>query len=97
MSGEQQQSMRVVAFRGPYKVAVEERPVPRIQDARDVVVKVKYTALCGSDLHVYRGIEPNGEGVVMGHEVTGVVVEVGDEVRSVKKGDSVVSAFTTSW
>ncbi|RAK75625.1 alcohol dehydrogenase family protein [Aspergillus fijiensis CBS 313.89] len=96
MSGEQQQSMRVVAFRGPYKVAVEERPVPRIQDARDVVVKVKYTALCGSDLHVYRGIEPSGEGVVMGHEVTGVVVEVGDEVRSVKKGDSVVSAFTTS-
>lgn len=50
-----------------------------------------------SDLHVYRGIEPSGEGVVMGHEVTGVVVEVGDEVRSVKKGDSVVSAFTTSW
>ena len=40
-------TMRAVVFRGPYKVAVEERPVPRIQDAGDIVVKVTYTALCG--------------------------------------------------
>lgn len=39
--------MRAVVFRGPYKVAVEERPVPRIQDAGDILVKVTYTALCG--------------------------------------------------
>ena len=50
-----------------------------------------------SDLHVYRGIEPSGTGYVMGHEVTGVVVETGDAVQSVQKGDKVVSAFTTSW
>ncbi|RAL07493.1 alcohol dehydrogenase family protein [Aspergillus homomorphus CBS 101889] len=96
MSADQKTTMRAVVFRGPLKVAVEERPVPRVKEAGDVVVKVAYTALCGSDLHVYRGIEPAGQGVVMGHEVTGVVVEVGDAVRSVKKGDSVVSAFTTS-
>ncbi|GAQ39122.1 alcohol dehydrogenase [Aspergillus niger] len=89
-------TMRAVVFRGPYKVAVEERPVPRIQDAGDILVKVTYTALCGSDLHVYRGIEPSGTGYVMGHEVTGVVVEAGDAVQSVQKGDKVVSAFTTS-
>ncbi|GCB17629.1 probable zinc-binding alcohol dehydrogenase Rv1895 [Aspergillus awamori] len=82
-------TMRAVVFRGPYKVAVEERPVPRIQDAGDIVVKVTYTALCGSDLHVYRGIEPSGTGYVMGHEVTGVVVETGDAVQSVQKGDKV--------
>ena len=40
-------TMRAVVFRGPYKVAVEERPVPRIQDAGDILVKVTYTALCG--------------------------------------------------
>jgi threonine dehydrogenase-like Zn-dependent dehydrogenase len=46
---------------------------------------------------VYRGIEPAGTGFVMGHEVTGEVVEVGDAVKTVQKGDVVVSAFTTSW
>lgn len=51
----------------------------------------------GSDLHVYRGIEPSGSGFIMGHELTGVVVETGDAVKKFQKGDKVVSAFTTSW
>jgi threonine dehydrogenase-like Zn-dependent dehydrogenase len=41
------EKMKAVVFNGPYSVAVEERPVPHIQDATDVLVKVKYTALCG--------------------------------------------------
>ncbi|KAL4991065.1 chaperonin 10-like protein [Aspergillus falconensis] len=90
------QTMRAVVFKGPYKVAVEERPIPHIQHPEDIIVKATYTALCGSDLHVYRGIEPAGTGFVMGHEVTGEVVEVGDAVKTVQKGDVVVSAFTTS-
>ncbi|KAB8232931.1 hypothetical protein ETB97_005620 [Aspergillus alliaceus] len=88
--------MRAVVFHGPYKVAVEERPIPRIQDSGDIVVKVTYTALCGSDLHTFRGIEPAAPGFIMGHEVTGEVVELGDSVKTVQKGDMVVSAFTTS-
>ncbi|KNG81664.1 hypothetical protein ANOM_010239 [Aspergillus nomiae NRRL 13137] len=88
--------MRAVVFHSPYKVAVEERPIPKIQDAGDIVVKVTYTALCGSDLHTFRGIEPAGTGFVMGHEVTGEAVEVGSGVKSIQKGDMVVSAFTTS-
>jgi threonine dehydrogenase-like Zn-dependent dehydrogenase len=39
--------MRAVVFHGPYKVAVEERPIPKVQDSGDIVVKVTYTALCG--------------------------------------------------
>lgn len=39
--------MRAVVFHSPYKVAVEERPIPKIQDSGDIVVKVTYTALCG--------------------------------------------------
>ncbi|KAH8423281.1 alcohol dehydrogenase family protein [Aspergillus melleus] len=89
-------TMRAVVFHGPYKVAVEERPIPKIQEAGDIVVKVTYTALCGSDLHTFRGVEPTNEGVIMGHEVTGEVVEAGEGVKSVQKGDVVVSAFTTS-
>jgi threonine dehydrogenase-like Zn-dependent dehydrogenase len=39
--------MRAVIFKGPYKIAVEERPVPKIQDPQDIIAKVGYTALCG--------------------------------------------------
>jgi threonine dehydrogenase-like Zn-dependent dehydrogenase len=40
-------TMRAVVFKEVKKVVVEERPVPKIQDPRDVIVKVRYTALCG--------------------------------------------------
>lgn len=40
-------TMRAVIFKGPHKVAVEDRPVPKIQDQTDIVVKVIYSALCG--------------------------------------------------
>lgn len=39
--------MRAVVFKGPYEVVVEERPIPKIQESTDIVVKVGYTALCG--------------------------------------------------
>jgi D-arabinose 1-dehydrogenase-like Zn-dependent alcohol dehydrogenase len=41
------EKMKAVVFHGPYKVAMEERPVPKIQDPKDIIVKVRYTALCG--------------------------------------------------
>jgi NADPH:quinone reductase-like Zn-dependent oxidoreductase len=50
-----------------------------------------------SDLHVYRGIEPSPPGPIMGHEFMGEIVEVGNAVTTLQKGDHVVSAFTTSW
>lgn len=39
--------MQAVVFNGPYKVAVEQRPIPKVQNPEDIVVKVGYTALCG--------------------------------------------------
>lgn len=39
--------MQAVVFHGPYKVAVEQRPIPKVQNPEDIVVKVGYTALCG--------------------------------------------------
>lgn len=50
-----------------------------------------------SELHVFRGHQPSDTGFIMGHEFTGVVVEAGSGVKSVKLGDKVVSPFTTSW
>jgi len=89
-------TMKAVIFKGPHKVQIEERPVPKIQDSKDVIVKVEYTALCGSELHVFRGHQPSPTDFIMGHEFTGIVEEVGDDVKSVKKGDKIVSPFTVS-
>ncbi|KAF2449903.1 GroES-like protein [Karstenula rhodostoma CBS 690.94] len=88
--------MKAVVFKGPRKVVIEDRPVPTIKDQTDIIVKVDKTALCGSELHVFRGHQPSGTDFIMGHEFTGVVEEVGSEVKNFKKGDRVVTPFTVS-
>ncbi|CAG9996022.1 unnamed protein product [Clonostachys byssicola] len=88
--------MKAVVFDGPYKVSIQDRPVPQLQDDNDIIVKVSASALCGSELHVFRGHQPSATGFIMGHEFTGTVVAAGPTVKSVQVGDKVVSAFTTS-
>ncbi|OWY52666.1 hypothetical protein AA0117_g7208 [Alternaria alternata] len=88
--------MKAVVFKGPGKVVIEDRPIPKIQDAGDIIVKVEKTALCGSELHVFRGHQPSATDFVMGHEFTGHVHEVGSSIKTLKVGDRVVSPFTTS-
>ncbi|KAL8650490.1 MAG: hypothetical protein Q9210_003795 [Variospora velana] len=77
-------TMRAVIFKGPRTVAVEDRPVPKIEDERDIIVKVIYSALCGSELHVFRGHQPSPTGFIMGHEFTATadstVVKVPEEI-----------------
>jgi len=89
--------MKAVAFHAPYALACEDVPDPRLAAATDVVLRVDLAAICGSDLHVYRGVEAGLErGTVMGHEFLGTVVEAGTEVRRWKNGARVVSPFSTS-
>ncbi|KAE8229669.1 hypothetical protein CF326_g5358 [Tilletia indica] len=89
--------MKAVVLTGPHKIEVQDRPKPEIQDPSDVIIKTSLAALCGSDLHQYRGhpVLPS-YGFIMGHEVIGTVEEVGSAVKSFKKGDNVVSPFTIS-
>ncbi|QGI87014.1 hypothetical protein CEK25_001970 [Fusarium fujikuroi] len=89
-------TMRSVVFKGVKQVALEDRPKPTIQDPTDIIAKVKYTALCGSELHVFRGHQPSGTGFIMGHEFTGVVDEVGSAITKLQPGDAIVSPFTVS-
>ena len=63
--------MKAVVFKGPKEVELEERPVPEIRDATDVIIKIRYTALCGSELHVYRGDQPSAAGFIMGGTLQG--------------------------
>ena len=89
--------MKALTFRGKESIAYESIEDPRILQATDVVVKVKVCAICGSDLHVYHEHEKGiDHGTAMGHEFSGEIVEVGKDVRSLKKGDLVMSPFTTS-
>jgi len=76
------------------KVRVETVPDPRILNARDAIVRVTSTAICGSDLHLFNGFVPTMEsGDIMGHEFMGEVVEVGAGVKNLKVGDRVVVPF----
>lgn len=89
--------MRALVFEGIRRVGHATVADPEIRDAGDVIVRVEASAICGSDLHVYRGLETGLDaGTVMGHEFAGEVVAVGKGVKRFRPGDRVVSPFTTS-
>ncbi|MBA4067312.1 MAG: glutathione-dependent formaldehyde dehydrogenase, partial [Isosphaera sp.] len=89
--------MKALCWHGKSDVRVDTVPDPKIEDPRDAIIKVTSTAICGSDLHLYDGYMPTMEsGDVLGHEPMGEVVEVGSQVRNLKKGDRVVVPFTIS-
>ncbi len=79
--------MRALCWHGKSDVRVDDVPDPQIQDARDAIVKVTATAICGSDLHLYDGYVPSMQsGDVLGHEFMGEVVEVGSSAGEPQGG-----------
>ncbi len=87
--------MKALCWYGTGDVRVENVPDPKIEDARDAIIKITSTAICGSDLHLYDGYMPTMEkGDVLGHENMGEVVELGSGVSNLKIGDKVVVPFT---
>lgn len=85
--------MKAVSYEGTHKVAVSERPRPKIKSPSDAIVRVTTSGICGSDLHMFDGRTPLEKGTVVGHEIMGVIDEVGEAVQSIKKGDRVVLPF----
>jgi threonine dehydrogenase-like Zn-dependent dehydrogenase len=85
--------MRVTTIHGPRDIRLEERPTPTIDATTDAIVKVTAGCICGSDLWPYRGENDITPGATIGHEMVGVVEEVGSEVRSFKPGDFVIAPF----
>ncbi len=89
--------MKAVTFQEPYVLKYGEVADPVVREPGDVVVRVAVAAVCGSDLHVYRGHETGLDvGTVMGHEFVGKVVERGSAASALEIGSLVVSPFTTS-
>ena len=86
--------MLAMEYRGPRRVRIEHKPMPKILHPEDAIVRVTRTCICGSDLHLYHGEVPDTRvGTTFGHEFTGVVEEVGPEVRNLKAGDAVLVPF----
>ncbi|MEU4388005.1 zinc-dependent alcohol dehydrogenase [Promicromonospora sp. NPDC023805] len=86
--------MRAMVYRGPYKIRVEEKDLPRIEHPNDAIVRVTTAAICGSDLHLYHGLMPDTRvGSTFGHEFVGVVHDVGPSVRNIAVGDRVMVPF----
>ena len=86
--------MKANCWYGKKHLRVEDVPDPKILNARDAIVRITSTAICGSDLHLYNGFIPSLEkGDVLGHEFMGEVVEVGAGVKNLNVGDRVVVPF----
>src|SRR3954471_19279683 len=89
--------MRALTWQGIEDVRVEDVPDPEIEDPHDAVVRVTSTAICGSDLHLYRVLAPYLKpGDILGHEFMGIVEEVGPAVGNLEPGDRVVVPFNIS-
>lgn len=86
--------MRALTYHGAHDVRVETVADPILEAADDIILRVTATAICGSDLHLYRGKIPATEhGDIFGHEFMGIVEETGSAVTAVQRGDRVVIPF----
>jgi len=89
--------MRALTYHGANDVRVDTVPDPVIVARDDIILRVTATAICGSDLHLYRGKVPGlSEGDILGHEFMGIAEATGQDVTELFVGDRVVVPFTIS-
>ena len=82
--------MLAYTYISPGKFELIDKPKPELQDSRDAIVRITLGSICTSDLHIKHGSVPRAVlGITVGHEMVGIVEEVGSEVRNVKAGDRV--------
>ncbi len=95
-------SNRGVAYIEPGKVEVQSIPFPELVNPagkkanHGVILKVLSTNICGSDQHMVRGRTTAPAGLILGHEITGEVLEAGGDVEFLKKGDIVSVPFNVA-
>lgn len=82
--------MKRAVMTAPKTLVVEEAPIPELVKENDVLVKICYVGICGTDIHIFCGERDDVElPRVMGHELSGIVEETGKAVMGLKKGDHV--------
>lgn len=89
--------MKALVYYGDHNIRFEEKPKPEILKPTDAIVKVVKTTICGTDLGIYKGKNPEIEsGRILGHEGIGIVEQVGGSVTNFKPGDKVLISCVTS-
>lgn len=82
--------MKALTYIEQGKFALQEKEKPVIVDKKDAIVRVTLGSICTSDLHIKHGSVPKAvPGITVGHEMVGIVEQVGDEVKTVVPGDRV--------
>jgi threonine dehydrogenase-like Zn-dependent dehydrogenase len=98
-SKEEEQVMKAGVYYGPRDIRVAEVDPPVLTRPHEMLVRVRATSICGSDLHIWRGaldaIMERGKSRI-GHELSGEVVEVGSQVGNFRPGDRVTMAYSVS-
>ena len=86
-------TMKAVIFERPGQYAVVDKPIPKIRQSNEMLVRIDACSICGTDMQILKN--PPGiaaaPGVTIGHEMVGTVVEVGDGVKNFKAGDRVTA------
>jgi threonine dehydrogenase-like Zn-dependent dehydrogenase len=88
--------MRATFIYAAGDVRVTDAPDPRIVEPTDALVQVTRACVCGSDLHPYHSAPETPGGKSIGHELIGVVTEIGSGVKTLAKGDFVIAPFAIS-
>jgi len=81
--------MKAAVWFGGKDIRIEDKPKPEIKDD-EVLINVKAASICGADLHAYKGLSKRRKPpLIMGHEFSGEVTQVGKKVKKLSKGDRV--------
>ena len=82
--------MKAYTYIEPGKFALVDKKKPELQESTDAIVRVTLGSICTSDLHIKHGSVPRAvPGITVGHEMVGVVEQIGSDVKGVKPGDRV--------
>lgn len=90
--------MKALIYNNEFKNKIEfkNRKDPIIQQSTDAIVKVTISSICTSDLHIIKGFVPRANNdIVLGHEFVGEVIDIGSDVKKLKKGDRVAANCIT--
>lgn len=83
--------MKAMVYHSAGHIALEEKPRPEILEPTDAIVRIVKTTICGTDLGIWKGKNPEvADGRILGHEGVGIVEEVGSAVKNIRKGDKVI-------
>ena len=82
--------MKAAVLYGVRDLRLEDVPKPEISD-NEVLIRVNASGICGTDIHIYRGEWKTNTPIILGHEFSGVIADVGREVKGLNIGDPVVA------